>query len=108
MHTDQHGFAEEKLIVPSSQAVSCEIGGEAVILDLASGQYFALNAIGAQIWQWLSEPSTAESICERLLGEYDVAPDACRAQVKQLVDQLASHRLVTLETGGAAATALAD
>jgi len=99
---------EHTLIAPSSQAVSCEIGGETVILDLASGQYFALNQIGTQIWQWLTEPCTAASICDRLLAKYDVAPAECQAQVSQLLDQLAGHGLVKMEACGAVATALAE
>ncbi len=99
---------EQTVIAPSSQAVACEIGGETVILDLASGQYFALNPVATQIWQWLGEPCTPASICERLLAEYDVSPAECQAQVTQLLDQLASHGLVKMEARGAVASALAD
>ncbi len=99
---------EQTVIAPSSQAVSCDIGGETVILDLASGQYFALDPVGTQIWQWLAEPCTAASICDRLLAEYDVSPAECRSQVSQLLDQLANHGLLKTEARGAVATALAE
>jgi hypothetical protein len=51
------------LVIPTSHATSCEVAGETVILDTASGQYFALNPVGTAIWQYLQAPCTVESLC---------------------------------------------
>jgi PqqD family protein of HPr-rel-A system len=90
----------EQLIVLTSQAVSCELGGEAVILDIRSGQYFALSPVGAQIWRFLESPCTLASLCARLVEEYDVEPARCEADVSALLDKLASHGLITFEERG--------
>ena len=86
----------ESKIAPAPQAVACELAGETVILDMASDRYFALSAIGTQIWNWLQTPCTFGSVCERLLEEYDVAPEQCQADVAALIDQLEQQGLVIL------------
>ena len=39
----------------SDEVVAREVGGEMVLLDLASGQYFGLDTVGGRIWELLSE-----------------------------------------------------
>jgi PqqD family protein of HPr-rel-A system len=90
----------EQLIVLTSQAVSCELGGEAVILDIRSGQYFALSPVGAQIWKLLESPCTLASLCAKLAEEYDVEPARCEADVSALLGQLAGHGLIAFEECG--------
>ena len=90
----------EQLIVLTSQAVSCDLAGEAVILDMRSGQYFALSPVGAHIWKLLESPCTLTSLCARLGEEYDVEPARCEADVSALLGQLASHGLITFEECG--------
>ncbi len=87
----------QRLIVATPNAVSCELAGEAVILDASSGQYFALDAIGSRIWEWLQKPCTPASLCERLMEEYDVEPERCEADVATLINQMAEHGLVRFE-----------
>lgn len=88
-------LSAESLIRPAPHAVSCELSGETVILDTASDRYFALTAIGTQIWDWLQTPCTLANLCERLQQEYNVTPEQCQADVSALIDQLAHHGLVT-------------
>ena len=90
----------EQLIVLTSQAVSCELGGEAVILDIRSGQYFVLSPVGTQIWKLLESPCTLASLCARLVEEYDVEPTRCEADVSRLLGQLAGHGLIIFEECG--------
>jgi len=73
------------------------VAGEAVILDVASGRYFALDPVGTSIWQCLRKPCTIGSICEQLLAEYDVAPSRCESDVTALIGQLAGQGLVNLK-----------
>jgi hypothetical protein len=86
------------LIIPSSQATSCEVAGETVILDAASGQYFALNPVGTAVWQHLQTPCTISQLCEKLCAEYEVPLEQCEADVSVLVEQLAAQGLVKLDS----------
>ncbi len=87
------------LFFPAPEAISCELAGETVILDMPSGRYFALDAIGSRIWACLETPSTLESVCQRVLEEYDVDPATCRADVSKLLNQLVEHGLLRCQDG---------
>jgi hypothetical protein len=41
--------------------VSCNLAGEAVILNTKSGIYFGLKPVGARIWELVQEPRTIDA-----------------------------------------------
>ena len=92
--------ALKQALVRRSDAVSCELAGEAVILDMATGQYFALDPVGSRIWDLLQHVCTPEYLCERLLDEYDVDPVICRQDVAALLRDLVDRGLVKSEDAG--------
>lgn len=86
-----------KIIVSATpHTTSCEVAGETVILDAASGQYFALNRVGTSIWQHLQTPHSIGSLCELLKEEYDVPAEKCEADVSALLEQLAAKGLIRM------------
>lgn len=71
-------------------------GDEAVLLDLASEQYFGLNAVGVRVWQLLAENPSMESVFRVVSAEYDVAPAQLERDVLALLKQLSDAGLVSL------------
>jgi hypothetical protein len=45
-----HAIGERSIIVASQDQVSCDLAGDAAILDIKSGIYYGLTAVGAWIW----------------------------------------------------------
>lgn len=88
---------EKTVIKPAPDAVSCELSGETVILEMGSGRYFALDPIGTRVWQLLQSASTAESLCDRLVQEYDVDPETCRRDLSILLNQMVENGLISVE-----------
>lgn len=80
----------------SSDALFQEIGGEGVILDLATSTYFGLDEVGARCWQLLQENSSLELACNTLLEEYEVEPQQLESDISKLVTQLVDSGLATL------------
>jgi len=78
----------------SKNAVSCEVEGEMVLLDLQSGTYFGLNSIGAEIWNQVTQRKSFAEIQKHLLSEYRVTPERCEAEVLSLLTKLAEKGLV--------------
>ena len=85
-----------KLIV-SDEALFQEIGGEAVILDLASSSYFGLNAVGTRFWQLAQDGSELAGVCDALLAEFDVDRARLEADLQALLGELCSAGLVRVE-----------
>lgn len=79
---------------PKPDVLARELEGEAVLLDLASGRYFGLNATGVRIWALLAEGGDLTAIRDRLAAEYALAPAAIEADLLELCGELESEGLV--------------
>lgn len=79
------------------EAMARQVGDETVILDLASGNYFGLDAVGARIWQLIGEGRTLDQVCEVVVAEYDVSRDVAERDLLSLVEELQGRGLLHLE-----------
>jgi hypothetical protein len=86
----------DQVITVSPDALIQEVEGEAVILDLAQGQYFGLDEVGTRIWQLLQEHGSARAVFDQMLAEFDVEPERLEADLEELLEALADSGLVTL------------
>ncbi|WP_263018076.1 PqqD family protein [Natronobiforma cellulositropha] len=87
----------ESTVVAAGDHLTTELEGELVILDADSGTYYGLNEVGRRIWELIDEPRSVADIERRLLEEYDVEREQVAADVRSLVDDLATRGLVSLE-----------
>lgn len=79
-----------------SQMMARQVGDETVILDLATGTYFGLDAVGARIWQIMAEGGTLGQVCEGMLAEYEVTRADIERDVLALVQSLLERKLITI------------
>ena len=86
--------AGEQFVVHPS-VITRELSGETVLLNLESGVYYGLDAVGTRVWQLLMEGQTIASICETMVDEYDVSPAILRDDVMRLVGELRERGIVT-------------
>jgi hypothetical protein len=70
------------------------IDDETVLLDLDSGLYFALNEVGARVWELCDGQRAIDDIVAVIVEEYDVDTATARADVAELVAQLADDALL--------------
>jgi hypothetical protein len=76
-----------------------ELAGEVVLLNLQSGVYYGLDAVGSRVWQLLMQSRGVDEVCEILLDEYDVSAETLRIDVDRLVGDLSDKGLVTVAAG---------
>jgi hypothetical protein len=86
--------SSEKFSIPSS-VMSRRLGDELVILDLASGTYFGLDAIGARVWHFLETGDSLDALCSELIQEYQVQQEIIRADINRLIEQLSVAGLIS-------------
>lgn len=82
---------------PSPKVLFQEIAGEAVLLDLASEQYFGLDSIGTRIWQLLGENGELQHVFGVLREEYSVDPSQLQSDLLVLANEFAQAGLVEVE-----------
>jgi hypothetical protein len=80
----------------ASAVVAREIGGEMMLMDLDSGTYFGLNAIGGRIWRALENGEPIEDLCAQLAQEFDVRPDTLHKDVDELLARLQEQKLISV------------
>ena len=81
-------------IVVEDEVVSCDLDGEAAILNLKDGVYYGLDPIGAKIWNLIQNPRTLNDVVEKIWEEYDVEKDKCRDDIFELIEELLTNGLV--------------
>lgn len=80
--------------VVDPDVVVCDLGDGGVLLDLRTSQYYSLNPVGQLVWRTASEPRSVSDLCEKVLSEFDVEPDACADDVRALLDTMCDARLL--------------
>ena len=84
-------------VIVSDDALSQEVGGEMVILDLRSEQYFGLDEVGARIWQLMQENGELQQVFDRMLDEFDVQADSLETDMMALLGELERTGLVSMD-----------
>lgn len=88
----------ESIVKASPDQVSCEVSGEAVILNFKDSSYYGLDPVGACVWRTvLNGPVRVAEIRDRIVAEFDVTPERCEADLLQLLEDMRRAGLV--ETG---------
>ena len=80
----------------NSQVIDRVVDGEALLIDLQTGNYFSLNAVGTRIWESLDGSRTVHDIIHMVVDEYDVDVERAEADVLTLVNDLISEGLAIL------------
>jgi hypothetical protein len=93
----------EATVVISPEVLFQEIGGEAVLLDLAGERYFGLDVVGTRIWQLLQDQASLRVVYDRMLDEYDVEPGRLEEDLLNHVGELAEEGLLIVREGDAPA-----
>ena len=78
----------------STDVLYQDVGGEVVILDLASENYFGLDEVGARIWQLIGDGLDMGGIRDALLDEYDVDRETLEDDIERLVGELEQAGLI--------------
>jgi hypothetical protein len=86
-------------VVAASSQVSCQLGGETVVLHFDKGLYFGLNEMGTLIWNQVQQPRKVQEIRDAILREYDVSVEQCDRDLFTLLGELAEEGLLEVHDG---------
>ncbi|HTQ80696.1 MAG TPA: PqqD family protein [Thermoanaerobaculia bacterium] len=71
-----------------------DLDGEAVLLDLKSGQYFGLNEVGTRIWNLIVAHGAVEPAWLALCAEFDAPADRLRSDLMSFLERLIARGLL--------------
>jgi hypothetical protein len=78
----------------SPDALSRELAGEVLILDLRTSLYFGLKGTAARIWQMIEASHDRDSIVSALSREYGAPEDVIAADVDAFITDLLARGLI--------------
>ena len=82
--------------------LAAKVGDELVMMSAEKGNYIGLSEVGARIWKLIETPQEIDAVCARLQEEYEVAPETCRSEVENFLNELVKHGVVALDPPAAA------
>lgn len=91
-------LSDDSRISVSEDQVSCDLAGEAAILNLKNSVYYGLDPVGARVWSLIQEPKTFAEIRDTLLGVYDVERPQLESDLQVLLTELAEQGLIDIQT----------
>jgi hypothetical protein len=87
-------LSEQSVVVASKDQVSCELAGEAAVLNTKTGVYYGLDPVGARVWQLVQQPRRVGEVGQQLVAEYEVDSQRCMTDVFALLEKLRSEGLL--------------
>ena len=75
-----------------------EAQGQTVLLRLEDGGYYALDEVGARIWELCDGHRAVDEIVAIICAEFDASEDTIRADVLEFVGDLRREHLLVLDT----------
>jgi hypothetical protein len=84
---------DDRATVPDG-VVSRELDGEMVLLNLETGIYFGLDAVGTDMWRAIGESPTLGAALTAVRRQYAVDEATIRADFLQLADELVAKGLL--------------
>ena len=83
-------------VLPSSDVLAQPVSGESILLDLASEQYFGLDAVGTRVWELLTCSGSLEQVHATLCVEFAESPTRIESDLLALLQKMTDAGLVTI------------
>jgi hypothetical protein len=71
-----------------------DFSDEVVIVNLASGNYYSIDAVGAAIWTMIQKQTAVRDIAVNLSRSYEGDPAAMEQAVMKFIDELLAENLI--------------
>lgn len=102
MSIDKHANLPAGAIVVAAEGqISCNLDGQAAILNLKSGVYYGLDEVGATVWDLIASPRRVGEICDALMQSYEVDAAQCNRDLAVLLSELEDHGLIRVTDAAA-------
>jgi len=91
----------ESIVAQSENLLSTELDGETILMSLERSAYYGLDSTAQRIWSLIARPCRVADLCDQLIAEYAVQPEACRRDVPAFLAELSREGLVRVLPEGA-------
>lgn len=80
--------------INSPAVVSEVIDGEAIIMNLKSGNYFSIQRTGAAVWEWVNDGHPFEAVVELAQNRFSGEANEIEEALDEFLQTLLEHELI--------------
>ena len=100
------GLSHDSRLQAKERVLVSELSGEAILLDLGAGRYYALNSSAKRIWELMTGGCTVGCALATLEEEFDAPREVLEADLETLlIELLGVGLLVQLRPADSASSA---
>jgi hypothetical protein len=81
-------------LIRNAEMLHASVGQEAVMMSVAAGRYYGVNAVGARIWELLETPKTVAELCTQICEEFEVDFPTCELALLKFANVLVDNDVV--------------
>ena len=89
-------MTQELIVSRRAELIETEVDGELVALHVDNGTCYGFNGTATRIWALIEQPRRLSELKEELTREFDVDPELCERQLRDLLKELEGDGLVEL------------
>ncbi|PID41213.1 MAG: PqqD family protein [Proteobacteria bacterium] len=78
----------------AKDAISTELDGETIILNIETGVYNGLDQVGTTVWKQIEEPTTFDQLVSVILDEYKVNRRQCIDDLCSFLTDMLENKLI--------------
>jgi coenzyme PQQ synthesis protein D (PqqD) len=80
------------------QVATRKIGEEMILLNLGTGTYFGLDAVGSRFLELLEQNGEVAAVYRAMMEEFDVSPKVLEADLLRLLEEMRAKGLLEAST----------
>ncbi len=81
--------------------LASNMNDEKVMMNVETGKYYNLGAIGGRIWELIESPITINQLVSSLTDEYEIERELCERQVLSFLQMMLKEKLIKAGTEAA-------
>jgi hypothetical protein len=78
----------------SDDQVGATMGGDFVLMSVATGKYYGLDSISSEIWRRIEQPTPVTTLCSGLVADYAAQVQEVERDVLQLLNRFLRENLI--------------
>lgn len=86
-------------MIIKKELIKREIAGDTILVPVGKAVYdsnglFALNEVGAFLWERLPQAENAEQLCDAVLAEYEVSREEAERDIAAFLENLKKMEII--------------
>jgi hypothetical protein len=90
-------FNPEDKLSRTSETLATQLDRETVLMSIDAGAYYGLADTAQSIWEKLETPLTFSALVDKLVEEYNIAPEECAATLQPFLADMEKEGLLRVE-----------